>query len=58
MAEPVAKKFKAADNKDCSNLFDGFQVKQILMNDVKSKKVHVLGLTFFLIIMMVDLILN
>ena len=43
MAEPSAKKFKAAENDDCAHLLDGFQVKKILLNDVKSKKVHILG---------------
>lgn len=49
----VAKKFKAAEGDDCANLFDGFEVKRILSNDVKSKKVHIIGL-FHILIILVD----
>lgn len=53
MAEPAAKKFKAAEDDDCANLFDGFEFKRILLNDVKSKKVHILGL-FIILTILVD----
>ena len=47
MTEPATKKFKAAEDDGCANLFDGFEVKRVLSNDVKSKKVHILGLLIF-----------
>eukprot|EP00111_Clytia_hemisphaerica_P000616 TCONS_00001773-protein len=43
MAEPPAKKARAAESESCDNLLDGFETVKILMNDVKAKKVHVLG---------------
>ena len=40
---PPSKKLRAAERDDCKQLLDGFQTERVLMNDVKSKKVHVLG---------------
>ena len=43
MAEPPAKRARAAESEECDDLLHGFETVKILMNDVKAKKVHVLG---------------
>lgn len=43
MAEPVAKK-RALDEKESKVDFEDFTVLKVLLNDVKSKRVHVHGL--------------
>ena len=42
-ASPNKRKRKSEDQETENSLLDGFQIKKILMNDVKSKKVHILG---------------
>ena len=58
MTEPATKKFKAAEDDGCANLFDGFEVKRVLSNDVKSKKVHILGLLIFQTLFLLTLLLH
>jgi len=43
MAAPPSKKSRSEDQEIDKVSLDGFQTKNILMNDVKAKKVHVLG---------------